>query len=328
MITLKNLSQPRASHYMSGNQETINVEWYLKKGKSLTEDEQNLIFRLNQIINRCESDVLFQNKVRERFKIEFSEILPRLCIQENERAYLHFNDNVKLYSLTDFDGGANIEINEFEKFVSEQNVSIVFIYEEYDTNDNNKITIKDLENHFSEDFVNAVSDIIKADIDCYNKLLSKLDFDLPITKKYCCKYDGFTLIAENKYHCSIDTLIITALMLIMHLDEVYIAMDKQYELRQAEREKEQAELEQRIKDRIEELKQRILCDDTFKVCERKNAIKYLKTIMKEFKYDNAEDYELLEYLELSRTQYGDIRSKGYKSQSFIDDLWVKSREQR
>lgn len=330
MITLKNLSRPRAAHYglssIGENKETVNVDWYLKIGESLFEKEQNLISQMNRTLELCETDSDFQDKIRERLKIEFSEALPRIIIQSNERAYLHFNDNVKLYTLTDFNGSANIEINEFEKFVSEQNVPIVFIYEEYDTNDNNKITKKDLENNFGEDFVLAVNDIIKADIDCYNKLLNKFDFDLPVTKKYCGKYDGLTLIAENKYHCSIDTLIITALIIIMHLDEVNLAMDKQYELRQAEREKEQAELEQRVQARIEELKERILNDETFKVCERKNAIKYLKTIMKEFKYDNEEDYEVLEYLELSRTQYGGIRSKGYKGQSFIDDLWVKSRE--
>ena len=330
MITLKNLSRPRASHYgissIEENQEVLNVEWYLKTDKSLSAEENDLISRINQILIRCETDSDFQDKVSERLKIYFSETLPRNHIQSNERAYLHFQENVKVYNLTDLSGSANIEISEFEKFVSEQNIPLIFTYEKYDTNENNKITKKDLENNFGESFLAAVSDIIKPDIDCYNKLLNKLDFDLPITKKYCCNYDGLTLVAENTYRCSIDTLVVATLIIIMHLDEVNVAMDKQYELQQAEREKEQAELEQRVQERIEKLRERILSDEAFRVCERKNAIKYLKTIMKEFKYDNAEDYEVLEYLELSRTQYGDIRSKGYKGQSFIDDLWVKSRE--
>ena len=330
MITLKNLSRPRASHYnlssVSESKETVNVDWYLKNELSLSEKEQDLVARINQTLERCETDADFQDKVSERLKIEFSETLPRIIIQSSERAYLHFRDNVKIYHLTDFNGTANIEISEFEKFVVEQNIPIVFIYERYDTNDNNKITKKDLENNFGENFLEAVYDIIKPDIDCYNHLLNKFDFDLPITKKYCCKYDGLTLVAENTYRCSIDTLVITAIIIILHLDEVNEAMDKQYELQQTEREKEQAELAKKVQARIEQLRERILNDEAFRVCERKNAIKYLKTIMKEFKYNNEEDYEVLEYLELSRTQYGDIRSKGYKAQSFIDDLWVKSRE--
>ena len=330
MITLKNLSRPRAAHYglssIGESKEIVNVDWYLKSGQSLSEKEQNLISRINQTLERCETNSDFQDKIRERLKIEFNETLPRIIIQSNERAYLHFHDNVKIYNLTDFSGTANIEISEFEKFVVEQNIPIVFTYEQYDTNDNNKITKKDLENNFGDDFLEATHDIIKADIDCYNHLLNKFDFDLPITKKYCCKYDGLTLVAENTYRCSIDTLIVSALIIIMHLDEVNVAMDRQYELQKIEREKEQAELAKKVQVRISELSERILNDEAFRVCERKNAIKYLKTIMKEFKYDNKEDYEVLEYLELSRTQYGDIRSKGYKAQSFIDDLWVKSRE--
>ena len=330
MIILKNLSRPKMTRYglslIGKNKEAINVDWYLKSGESLSEKEQNLISRINKTLELCETNSDFQNKIRERLKIEFNEILPRIIIQSNERAYLHLPDNVKIYNLTDFNATANIEISEFEKFIMEQNISLVFTYEEYDTNDNNKISKKDLENNFGNDFLEVTHDIIKADIDCYNDLLNKFDFDLPVTKKYCCKYDGLTLVAENTYRCSIDTLIVSAIIIIMHLDEVNVAMDKQYELQKIEHEKEQAELAKRVQVRISELSERILNDEAFRVCERKNAIKYLKTIMKEFKYDNEEDYEVLEYLELSRTQYGDIRSKGYKAQSFIDDLWVKSRE--
>lgn len=331
MITLKNLSRPRASHYslssINENAEIVNVEWYLKNGKSLTEDEEKLIAAINNTLTLCETNE-FQDKIRERLKIDFNDVLPRISIQSNERAYLHFQDNVKLYNLTSFSDNANIEISEFEKFVAEQNISTIFTYEKYDTSDNNKITIKNLENNFGNYFVSAIKDIIKSDIDCYNKVINKIDFDLPITKKYCCLYNGLNLITENVYHCSIDTEIISAVIIIMHFDDIIIALDKQHELEQAEREKEKAELANRVQARIEALKERILSDEAFRVCERKNAIKYLKTIMKDFKYNNEEDYEVLEYLELSRTQYGDIRSKGYKGQQFIDELWVKSRERK
>lgn len=330
MIILKNLSCPKTSHYgyssIGDNQTVVNIDWYLKSNTSLTDEESDLIFRINQILERCETDVGFQNKISERLDIEFSDILPRIHIQSNERTNLHFQNNVKVYNLTSFSENANVEISEFEKIVLEQNISVVFTYEKYDTNDNNKITKKDLENNFGENFLTAANNIIKPDIDCYNKLLNKIDFDLPITKKYCCNYNGLNLVAEIAYPCSIDTFIVSALIIIMHLDEVNLAMAKQFELQKIEREKEQAELEKRVQARICELSEHIINDEVFKVCERKNAIKYLKTIMKKFKYDNDVDYEVLEYLELSRTQYGDIRSKGYKAQSFIDDLWIKSRE--
>ena len=59
MITLKNLSRPRASHYgissIEENQEVLNVEWYLKTDKSLSAEENDLISRIDDALRDAKS---------------------------------------------------------------------------------------------------------------------------------------------------------------------------------------------------------------------------------------------------------------------------------
>lgn len=184
MIILKGLSRPGASRFDLADvndDKMFDVDLYLKKDKMLSTEECNFISRLNNIIGRCETDFGFQNAVCTRLEVQFSERLPRININSSERKFLHFQDNVKIYRLIDSGYSANMEISEFKKFVFEQNISTVFTYEKYETNENKKITPKDLEMNFSDDFISAVKDDIMSDIEIYNNILDKIDFDLPTT---------------------------------------------------------------------------------------------------------------------------------------------------
>ena len=67
MIILKDLTSKNIhpEHYFSEKDEKVDINWILKAGQHLTEEESTFISRLNDILSRCEKDKEFQKKCKE-----------------------------------------------------------------------------------------------------------------------------------------------------------------------------------------------------------------------------------------------------------------------
>lgn len=331
MIVLKNLSSKSVhpEHYFSEQDEKVDINWILKAGQHLTEEESTFILRLNDILFRCEKDKEFQKKVQRTYleEVYISPNLPRLHISTEAPTDIKC-ENLTIYYLTKLKDEKNIEPKEFERLISEQNIQNVFCYETFDHLEQPKIVLQDFKNLFEKTFiikenlpiVDLIFNTVKEDIDCYNNLLNKVNFNLPVCKKYLCIFNGLNLITEiSSYH--MNNTMLAFLLILMHYDKVMRLIEE-------ERSNKIKELDNKAQEQIASLKIKILSDPSFQTCARKDAIKYLKSLIKSlcFEENGLDNLDcVFEKLELSITQTGIVRCNGYAAQKFIDELWAESR---
>lgn len=299
-----------------------DITFYIKAGEILTEQELNFIQKVNKLLSDIAIDdkrnMLLQKveEIVDMIDLRFvynGEYLPNIKISYEKRNFHQFDEKIKSIKLNSFDMEKNLEMEEFEKALSLREDSVLFFSEYFDDSDNNKINQLDLNKFFNDEFISAIK-IIQDDINSYNDIVDKIDYELPIKKIYGC-IRGVWLVCDETYYCSVNKTILLLLICYLNLDNLVFYINKrQKEIDEEDERKLLADIK-KCDDRIEEIKREIKNDPEFWKCKKEEMrIRYLKTFLK----DDSDD--VLSFLQLKRRHDG-LCVNGYKCVAFINDLW-------
>lgn len=316
------------------NSNVSQIILYLKNEEFATKEEIDLLNRINHVLELCEhGDSIIKNVIE--MVIEDDSKFVRIAISNEQRMFSIF-DNINNYKTMYIpDVNVEMDISEFKRYINDNGISTVFVKEYYDSLVNNQINKDHIcnlidnfyfdeqyededDDSFDEEFYSEVAyKVIKDDINCFNNLLKKVDFEVPIKVRYLCSNGNLMLTSTKEYFCSLNADVLLFYILLMHFDEINkIVREKQTIIKERKRLKKQQHTE-RIKARLQEIRTRIINDPDFRVCTKKETMRYLKANVKNEKND------ILEYLGLKRQRNGELIDSGYKACKFINGIWAE-----
>jgi hypothetical protein len=196
------------------------------------------------------------------------------------------------------------EISEFIKLIKNADVKRVFIYEHFEQMEDYFITAEILEKEAKyED--NEFLTYILPQIDSYNEMISKLDFDYPslVTAICFCDNNSFFLVFDNHRTLNGEDLVEPELMFktICSLNE-------------NQREIIKKEMHEKVCNLLSELKVLILKDDKFRLCTNQ-SLRYSYLEKMYFKLD--EKFEPLKEV-LYRGKHSTLSVDGV---NYIESIW-------